>query len=281
MSFTRRVATGLMLVSVWMSNGAAAPFDLRWEPRLEPAAALSKETGKPILVEFWATWCEACKGMDEDVYSDPAVVRAMTKTLPVRIDIDREPAMARRYAVSATPTLILVDAAGNELFRFTGRIERAPLMELLHELPADITRINRLASALAGDRSNVSTLDALARELRQASLYVASNRYYERAVETDAARRDRVLRGRLLASIGQNYVSLKRSDEAVDSFEKALRDLRGQPDEPMVMLDLAKAQIIRGQAKDARSTLDDLQQRFKGTASAADAARLAASLQRR
>lgn len=280
MSFARRAVAALILATVWMSNGVAAPFDIKWETRLEPAAALSKETGKPILVEFWATWCEACKGMDEEVYSDPAVARAMTKTLPVRIDIDREPAIARRYEVSATPTVILVDAAGNELFRFTGRIERAPLMELLRELPADITRINQLSSALTADKTNLSTLEALARELRQESLYVASNRYFERAAQTDAARRDRAVRGRLLAAIGGNYSALKRPDEASDSFEKALRELRGLPEEPAVMLDLARAQIAAGEAKNARATLDELQKRFKGTAAAAAAAKIAATLSR-
>jgi thioredoxin-like negative regulator of GroEL len=244
MSFVRRAAAALIVAMVSMSTGVAAPFDIKWETRLEPAAALSRETGKPILVEFWATWCEACKGMDEEVYSDPAVARAMTKTLPVRIDVDREPAIARRYEVSATPTLILVDAVGNELFRFTGRIEQAPLVELLRELPANITRINQLSSRLAADKSNLSTLEALARELRQASLYVASNRSFERAVQTDAARRDKAVRGRLLASVGENYMALKRPAEAAASFERALRDLRGLPEESAVRLSLTRAKLM-------------------------------------
>jgi len=278
MCFARLAAASLIVAELSVSNGLAAPFDVRWETRLGPAAALSRETGKPILLEFWAAWCEACKGMDEDVYSDPVVAQAMTKTLPVRVDIDREPAIARRYGVSATPTFLLVDAEGDELFRFTGRIERTPLLELLRELPADITLINRLAESLASDKSSLPTLEALARELRRASLLVASNRYYERAAQTDAARRDKAVHGRLLASIGENYAALKRADEAANAFERALRDLRGLPDEPNVMLALARAQIARGQTKEARAMLGDLQQRFKGTPPAVEAARLALTL---
>jgi thioredoxin-like negative regulator of GroEL len=270
----RRVACTLALAAVSMPNGAAAPFDIKWETRLEPAAIASRETGKPILVEFWATWCEACKGMDEEVYSESAVARAMTKTVPVRIDIDRAPSIARRYEVAATPTFVLIDAAGNELFRFTGRIERAPLLELLRELPANITRINRLATALAADKSSLPTLEAMAGELRRASLYVASNRYYERAVQSEAARRDKGTRGRLFASVGENYLDLKRPNEAADAFEKAVRELRGLPDESRVMLEFARAQIAAGKEKDARRTLEEVQSRFKGTPAAAEAAKL-------
>ena len=273
-----KAALALILAALPVSTGLTAPSDISWQMHIEPASTLSKETGKPILVEFWATWCEACKGMDDDVYSDPAVAHAMTKVLPVRIDIDRDPRTARRYDVSATPTLVLIDAAGNELFRFTGRIERAPLIELLREFPADVTRINRLAAALGGDQSNFTTLAALGRELRQASLYVASTRYYNRALQTEAARRDKGSRGRVLVSIGENYVSLNRPEDAAASFEKALREVRGLPEEPAVMLALARAQIAAGQAKTARATLDDLQRRFNGTATAADAVKLAATL---
>jgi thioredoxin-like negative regulator of GroEL len=271
-TFIRNTAMALVVAAV--PAAAAAPPDIPWQTRFEPAAALSRETGKPIFIEFWATWCEVCQGMDADVYSDPDVVRAMTKVLPVRIDVDREPGMARRYGASATPTFVLADAVGNELFRFTGRIDRAPLLELLHELPADITRINRLAKALAADTSDLPTLDALAGELRRASLYVASTRYYERAAQTEEARRNKGVHGRLLASIGENYAALKRPGEAVAAFEKALRDVRGLPEEPNVMLNLARAQIAKGRSSDARATLDDLRQRFKGTPEAAAAEQL-------
>jgi thioredoxin-like negative regulator of GroEL len=272
--FARKAAMTLVVAALAISPASASPSDIRWESRTDPAAAVSRETGKPILVEFWATWCEACKGMDAEVYSDPAVARAMTKVLPVRIDIDREPGIARRYGVSATPTLVLMDALGNELFRFTGRIERGPLTELLREFPADVTPINRLAAALGNDKSSFTTLEALGRELRQAALYIASTRYLERAMQTDAARGDAAVHGRLLATIGENYAALKRPDEAAASFEKALRDLRGRQEEPSVLLDLARAQIARGQVKEARATIDDLQRRFAGTPAAVDAAKL-------
>ena len=217
----RHAAAAIAAAAVICGVAVAAPSEIRWDTRVDRAAALSRETGKPILIEFWATWCEACAAMDKKVYADPAVANAMTAVLPVRVDIDRDPATARRYNVAATPTLVLVDAAGDELFRFTGSLEREPLLGLLRELPADIRRINTLAAAVAVNKADVGALDALAGELRGAALYVASNRYYERALQTEKAKRDAALRAHLLTSIGRNYVALKRPADAAEWFRRA------------------------------------------------------------
>jgi thioredoxin-like negative regulator of GroEL len=278
LQFRHATAAIVIAAAFIRSAGVAAAPEVRWETRIERAAAISRETGKPILVEFWATWCDACKAMDEHVYSDPDVAAAMEKLLPVRIDVDRAPSDARRYGVSATPTLVVMDAAGGELFRFTGSISRGPLLELMRELPTDISRINRLALTLAANKSDFATLDALARELRQNALYVASSHYYDRALQTDDAKRDPAVRARTLSSVGENYAALKRPDQAAAAFERALREARGLPEEAPIMLSLARAQIANGRTRDAQQTLDDVVRRFKGTAAAARAKQLIATM---
>jgi thioredoxin-like negative regulator of GroEL len=252
--------------------------EIRWETRLDRAVTLSRQTNKPVLIEFWATWCTVCKGMDEEVYSDGAVANAMNNLLPVRVDIDREPAIARKYGVTETPTLVVTDGYGNELFRFKGGLPKTRLLELLRELPSDIGRINDLSASIGAAPGNFDTIDALARELSTSALYVASNRYYERALRTADAQRDAGLRGAVLVAIGRNYSALKAFDEAARSFERARHDLRGRPAEPDALLDLARAQIAQGRTRDARRTLEDVTERFKSTPAAAEAARLAATL---
>lgn len=224
-----------------LSIAAPGRAGIRWETRLDRAASLSRETNKPVLVEFWATWCTVCRSMDADVYSDEAVAEAMARVLPVRVDVDRETAIARKYEVAETPTLVLLDAYGNELFRFRGGLPKERLLALLRELPPDIGRINRLSASLAETRTDVATIDALARELRAAGLYVASNRYYQRALRTKDVQRDARLRAGVLVSVGRNYVALGAYDEAARSFERALRDVRGQPAERDVLQELARA----------------------------------------
>jgi len=73
----------------------------------------------PVLVEFWAEWCGACRSLA------PALGRIASEykgvLVTVRVNIDRKPHLASRYQVSSIPTVMLF-RQNRILLRFSGAV---------------------------------------------------------------------------------------------------------------------------------------------------------------
>ena len=186
---------------------------ISWETKLDRAQVAARAANQPILIEFWATWCEGCKEMDRDVYSDEGVASSMKKVVALRIDVDREPGLARKYAVDGTPTLVVTDSFGREMFRYLGAMPRDRMVDLLAALPADITRINTLSARLAADGRDFAALDGLGGELAAAGFHRSSSEYYARALKTPGGK-DAAARPRILLALGRNALALRRPLDA-------------------------------------------------------------------
>lgn len=62
-------------------------------------------SGTPVLVDFYAEWCQPCK-IQSPILAE--VARAMNGRIRViKIDVDKNPAIAARYQVQGVPTLAL------------------------------------------------------------------------------------------------------------------------------------------------------------------------------
>ncbi|HSJ12986.1 MAG TPA: thioredoxin TrxC [Longimicrobiales bacterium] len=87
-----------------------------------------RETAVPVLVDFYADWCGPCKVM-APVLDDVASARA-GRVLVLKLDTDRNPTMAVRYAIRGIPTLIMF-VAGREYAREVGAVPRVRLDALI------------------------------------------------------------------------------------------------------------------------------------------------------
>ena len=85
----------------------------------EPAAvAASHAAGRPLLIDFAATWCIPCHEFDVRVFSRPEVAETMGHFTLLRIDLSREdqnPALGElkaKYRVDTLPAIRIVSPDG-------------------------------------------------------------------------------------------------------------------------------------------------------------------------
>ena len=108
---------------------------IQWQTNFQTAVAESEKTGKPILVDFSASWCPPCQVMKHEVWTDEEVGKLATdRYVPVLLDIDlpENRPLAQKYQVSSIPDIVVVDSQGQVLKR-SSFLTAAQMKDFLQE----------------------------------------------------------------------------------------------------------------------------------------------------
>lgn len=84
------------------------------------------DTSKVVLF-FNATWCTTCKKARENLEADLSAIPANLAI--VLVDFDSETDLKRRYGITVQHTFVQIDAAGNELAKWSGSLTAQEILE--------------------------------------------------------------------------------------------------------------------------------------------------------
>jgi thiol:disulfide interchange protein DsbD len=168
-TWPRRLAKGLgvaLLVGgiVYAAGASAARERARqaegftWLKSYPEAIALARAEGRPVIIDFWAEWCVACKELDRIAWADPRVRAEASRFVAVKVDgTDGSPSfeeVSAAYDIAGMPTVIFLDARGREIpERVLGAITADEMLEKLRavdracEKPMPVATSGALACA--------------------------------------------------------------------------------------------------------------------------------------
>jgi thiol-disulfide isomerase/thioredoxin len=125
-----------VLVLVFPLAGAAqtpAKPRIDWKTSYAEALALAKNEEKPLLIDFFATWCGPCHLMDEQTFSDPAVAKAMADFVCVKIDVDADEKTAFAYGIRSIPRTVILNVYGEIVGDRIGFMESSAYIDFLND----------------------------------------------------------------------------------------------------------------------------------------------------
>ena len=136
-------ACGLLLavLAVYMFVGGiqepAGPH-LDWVYDETEGLEIAKREDKLVMLDFYASWCAACKELDHKTYADPAVAAKLANYVNIKLDFTRSSetteALTEKYQIPGLPVVIFMDAEGRVLKRFTGFVGPEEMLSILTDI---------------------------------------------------------------------------------------------------------------------------------------------------
>lgn len=103
----------IAIIFLFTQTAIAAP-GITWRSYSSSVFEQAKKDHRLVLIYGKSEFCHWCQKMNKEAWADPTVQQIVSAHyIPVAVDIDEDSTIANQYQITATPTLIILDANNN------------------------------------------------------------------------------------------------------------------------------------------------------------------------
>lgn len=120
-----------------ISEPDAEPEEINWLTNLEKGLEMAENQDKPVMIDFTADWCTACKELEKKTFSREPVIKESERFVMIRFDATSPNADERQalkeFKVFGFPTLVLISSDG-EREQVVGFVDAETLLESMKKV---------------------------------------------------------------------------------------------------------------------------------------------------
>lgn len=250
-------ALGLLVMT-----GVAQAAEIQWRNTFQDALAEAARADRLVMIDFYNNDCDWCQRMDKETLTDAAVVQGCTRVIPVRVNVEETPAVARTYSIEGVPTFVFVEGSGAEVGRIEGYMPANLFLDEMGKILDEQDKTVALRKKVAAEPTNYDAKRDLAR------IYVSRRQGEQAAPLVDAlaalpkgkAPKDMA---ELLLGTGVAFGSRGDNDNALKYLQKVIDGYPGTEEAEWAEFFTGLALGLKGQRQAAIKQLEKVAEQSK------------------
>lgn len=110
------IVIATLLIGSWAFRGPG----VAWQPYSDQVLEEARNLKKPVIIDFYATWCTPCRELEDITFHDSAVVNeAAGRFVMVKVDLTQSgnpvhERLIKQYEIKGVPTIVFLSDQGKE-----------------------------------------------------------------------------------------------------------------------------------------------------------------------
>lgn len=270
----KKILLLILLAVISVSSVAAEEAGIVWEKDFNKAQQTARMTGKPLLLDFTASWCQPCQVMEKEFWVREDIIDAMKSFVAVKLNFDKETRLVNKYKVQVIPYIAFADPLGNMITFKKGYSSETTgnFMQIFNEMPKNFETLLPIYDALDVNNQDSAALLKIADTYRSARMLLLSNDFYKRALKTPEIQKDAVSIEKLSIVIATNYYGAADYENAAKYLTDFLKNFPQSKNREIAIFALTISNANRKKFKEAEENLKMFQTEFPSSSKIAQAA---------